>query len=162
MQIRTLSRCSATLTTRACSGRPHTVLIPGALGTAAAPSQRRHRACPWMDTRKTPEQRAHELITAMTLDQKIHDGPRSTAVDAPLRHRRPRRRRRRSCASPTSYLSDAGPGVGGEQQIDTTTFPSAIAQAATLGPGAGARASAQRVGEEAWHKGINVMLGAGR
>src|SRR4051812_11916076 len=116
-------------------------------------------SCPWMKKGASPEQRANELVAAMTLDQKIHqlhqsDPPWLTHygmaghVDATP-----------ELCIPELALSDAGSGVAGEQ-IGTTTFPSGVAQAAMFDP-ALERRFGQAVGEEAWNKGINVMLGPG-
>jgi beta-glucosidase len=60
---------------------------------------------------------------------------------------------------PTLVLSDAGSGVAGLQQ-GTTTVPSGVAQAATWNPEL-ERRFGEAIGQEAWNKGINVMLGPG-
>jgi beta-glucosidase len=115
--------------------------------------------CPWMQAGKSPEQRANELIAAMTLDQKIHQVHQSdppwmfyfgTAghVDG-----------NPDLCIPTLVLSDAGSGVAGMQQ-GTTTFPSGVAQAGTWNPGL-ERQFGEAMGQEAYDKGINVMLGPG-
>jgi beta-glucosidase len=116
--------------------------------------------CPWMNKAgKTPVQRANELIRAMSLDQKIHQVTYSSPawfayygmaghVDATP-----------ELCIPLLGLSDAGSGVAGEQ-TGTTTFPSGVGQAATWNP-ALEQQFGKAVGEEAWNKGINVMLGPG-
>ena len=115
--------------------------------------------CPWMASGKSPEQRAGELIAAMSLDQKIHQVHQSdppwmfyygTAghIDG-----------NPDLCIPTLVLSDAGSGVAGLQQ-GTTQFPSGVAQAATWNPGL-QRRFGEAVGAEAWNKGINVMLAPG-
>src|SRR3954469_16438125 len=124
----------------------------------AAPAQSGSN-CPWMQGNKTAEGRADELVKAMTLDQKIHEvtwsnppgvfywGPAGHVDGTP------------SLCIPTLVLSDAGSGVAGMQN-GTTTFPSGVAQAATWDPALERRFGAS-LGEEAWNKGINVMLGPG-
>jgi beta-glucosidase len=115
--------------------------------------------CPWMKPGQPAEQRANELIAAMTLDQKIHQVHQSdppwmfywgTAghIDGTP-----------ELCIPTLVLSDAGSGVAGMQQ-GTTTFPSGVAQAATWDP-ALERSFGAAMGQEAYDKGINVMLGPG-
>src|SRR3954453_4389100 len=126
---------------------------------AGAASADQATGCPWMDAGKSPEQRANELIAAMTLDQKIHQVHQSdppwllyygTAghIDGTP-----------ELCIPTTVLSDAGSGVAGVQQ-GTTTFPSGVAQAAMWDP-ALERSFGEAMGQEAWNKGINVMLGPG-
>src|SRR4051794_24377012 len=115
--------------------------------------------CPWMQGNKTAEGRADELVKAMTLDQKIHEVTWSNPpwmfyygtaghVDGTP-----------SLCIPTLVLSDAGSGVAGMQN-GTTTFPSGVAQAATWDP-ALERRFGESLGQEAWNKGINIMLGPG-
>src|SRR4051812_43545069 len=116
-------------------------------------------SCAWMQGNKTAEQRADELIKAMTLDQKVHqvtwgDPPwmfyYGTAghIDGTP-----------SLCIPTLVLSDAGSGVAGMQN-GTTTFPSGVGQAATWNPEL-ERRFGESLGQEAWNKGINIMLGPG-
>src|SRR4051794_30945739 len=116
-------------------------------------------SCPWMDKAKTPEQRADMLIHAMTLEQKLHETTFSEPqwfahygsaghVDGDA-----------SLCLPDINMSDAGSGVVGLQQ-GTTVFPSGIAQAAMWDPSM-ARRFGKALGEEAFAKGINVMLGPG-
>src|SRR3954469_9887750 len=124
----------------------------------AAPAQSGSN-CPWMQGNKTAEGRADELVKAMTLDQKIHEVTWSNPpwmfyygtaghVDGTP-----------SLCIPTLVLSDAGSGVAGLQN-GTTMFPSGVAQAATWDP-ALERRFGESLAQEAWNKGINVMLGPG-
>ncbi len=112
-----------------------------------------------MDSAKSPEQRADLLVKAMSVDQKLHmttfsDPPWFTHygtaghVDAIP-----------ELCVPEINMSDAGSGVVGLQQ-GTTVFPSGIAQAAMWDP-AMAGKFGKALGEEAFAKGINVMLGPG-
>src|SRR3954453_1236120 len=124
-----------------------------------AHAQQQHPTCPWIQGAKTPEQRAGELIKAMSFDQKLHQVTFSNPpwffhygtaghIDATP-----------ELCIPEINLSDAGSGVAGMQQ-GTTTFPSGVAQAAMWDP-ALSRAFGEAMGQEAWNKGINVMLGPG-
>src|SRR3954453_3699910 len=130
--------------------------------------------CPWMQAGKTPEQRADELIHAMTLDQKIHQVTFSTPQWFAYYGTAGHIDGTPALCIPTLVLSDAGPpalstpprvpprpgpGVAGLQQ-GTTTFPSGVAQAAMWDP-ALERRFGEAMGQEAWNKGINVMLGPG-
>src|SRR3954465_12343368 len=131
-----------------------------AAGGQAAPARAQSSAsCPWMDAGKTPEQRADLLNGAMTLDQKLHETTYSNPpwfthygtaghVDGDP-----------SLCLPDINMSDAGSGVVGGQQ-GPTVFPSGIAQTAMWDPQLSFRFG-QAVGQEAFAKGINVMLGPG-
>src|SRR4051812_5525589 len=129
------------------------------LMSAAPGAHAQNASCPWMQGAKTPEQRAGELIAAMSLDQKIHQvtftNPPWMAYYGTAGHidGTP------ELCIPTLVLSDAGSGVAGTQQ-GTTTFPSGVAQAATWNP-ALEHQFGEALGQEAWNKGINVMLGPG-
>jgi beta-glucosidase len=129
------------------------VALVGGAGAAHAAD------CPWMQPGKSPERRASELIGAMSLDQKIHQVHQSNPpwffyygtaghIDATP-----------ELCIPALVLSDAGSGVAGLQQ-GTTTFPSGVGQAATWNP-ALERKFGEAMGQEAYDKGINVMLGPG-
>jgi beta-glucosidase len=129
------------------------VLFGGAAAQAQAAS------CPWMNTNKTPLERADLLISAMSLSQKLHETTFSNPpwfthygtaghVDGDP-----------SLCLPDINMSDAGSGVVGLQQ-GTTIFPSGIAQAATWDPSLSTRFG-EALGQEAFSKGINVMLGPG-
>ena len=143
------------MTTRNLLGTTIAALLLWAAPAAHAQSA----SCSWMQTSKTPEQRADELIKAMSLDQKIHQvtfsNPPWMAYYGTAGHidGTP------ELCIPTLVLSDAGSGVAGTQQ-GTTTFPSGVAQAATWNP-ALERQFGEALGQEAWNKGINVMLAPG-
>jgi beta-glucosidase len=126
---------------------------PTATAAAAGP------CAAWMDTGKSPEQRADALVAAMSTDQKMHmltfsDPPwflwfgtagHITAID--------------ELCIPDLVLSDAGSGVAG-MQFGTTTFPSGVAQASMWDPQM-QRTIGRTIGAEAHAKGINVMLAPG-
>src|SRR4051794_19392708 len=136
----------------------HVLVLAVAAVLLAAPTA--HAAdCPWMQAGKTPEQRADELIHAMTLDQKIHQVTFSTPQWFAYYGTAGHIDGTPALCIPTLVLSDAGSGVAGLQQ-GTTTFPSGVAQAAMWDP-ALERRFGEAMGQEAWNKGINVMLGPG-
>src|SRR3954471_12449827 len=129
-----------------------TPALVGAGGSAAGAAQ-----CPWMDRHKSPDARAHELVKAMTLDQKIAElygrGDLTyygAANDIPAVP---------ALCIPELVFNDAGAGVGDAQTL-TTAFPDGITQAASWDPAMQRRVGAA-VGWEAWHKGIDVQLAPG-
>src|SRR4051794_15250002 len=136
----------------------------GVLASAAAPTltgtagpAAQAASCPWMSTHKSPDERARELVHAMTLDQKVaelygrgdftHYG---TANDIPAVP---------ALCIPELVFNDAGAGVG-DGQTGTTAFPDGITQAASWDRDMQRRVGAA-VGWEAWHKGIDVQLAPG-
>ena len=130
-------------------------LVVGGLGSGGSAAGA--AGCPWMDRSKSANERAHELVKAMTLDQKIAElygrGDLSyygAANDIPAVP---------ALCIPELVFNDAGAGVADGQQF-TTAFPDGIAQAASWD-----RTMQQRVGAaigwEAWHKGIDVQLAPG-
>jgi beta-glucosidase len=128
------------------------VLAVAPVGNAVADTG----ACPWLDSTQSPDQRAGELLAAMTIDEKIamvHGvdfGYFGTAGHIPGNAR---------LCIPELLLNDAGAGVG-DAQVNTTAFPAGIAQAASWDPQLQRRFGAA-LGWEAWHKGIGVMLAPG-
>jgi len=114
-------------------------------------------ACPWMDATKSPDVRASELVSAMTLDQKVaelygrgeapaYGGANEIPAVAAL-------------CIPELIFNDAGAGVG-DSQLNTTAFPDGIAQVASWDP-AMQRGVGAAIGWEAWHKGVAVQLAPG-
>ena len=147
--MRTRARSAAILATAL-------VALAAASGSASAAQAN----CPWMkDANATPDARAHQLLAAMSTDQKIsrltyslppwftYFGTAGHLDGIP------------ALCIPTLNLSDAGSGVVG-LQIQTTVFPSGVAQASAFDPVL-QRRFGKAVGEEAFNKGINVMLGPG-
>jgi beta-glucosidase len=135
------------------------VLI-GAVWTAAVPAAHAATAqCPWMDATQSPDQRAGELVGAMTLDQKLsmlHSAePDMLAYYGTAGHVAAIP----GLCVPDLVLNDAGAGVG-DGQVNATAFPAGIAQAASWDPNVQQQFGAG-LGWEAWHKGINVMLAPG-
>jgi len=110
-----------------------------------------------MNRHKTPDARAHELVHAMTLDQKVAElygrgdlKYYGTANDIPAVP---------SLCIPELVFNDAGAGVG-DGVVGTTAFPDGITQAASWDPDMQRRVGAA-IGWEAWHKGIDVQLAPG-
>lgn len=117
----------------------------------------------WMDTTKTPDQRAHALLGAMTQADKLaltnapaQYGPIGWAhygvagyIPSPDT----------SLCIPDLVLNDAGQGVG-DFMTGTTAFPAPIAQAASWDPSAQQTFGAA-LGAQAFAKGVNVQLAPG-
>ena len=114
---------------------------------------------PWMDTGKSPEQRAEELLQAMNQVQKfkvlVYARPPWFTYYGTAGHTQAIP----ELCVPSVVLSDAGSGVAG-LQLGTTLFPSGIAQASSWNP-VMQRAVGHAIGEEAYSKGINGMLAPG-
>ncbi|HEU5034297.1 MAG TPA: glycoside hydrolase family 3 C-terminal domain-containing protein [Mycobacteriales bacterium] len=128
---------------------------PAVLAPSGAPVQA--ASCPWMDRHKSPAQRAHELVAAMTLDQKIaelygrgdftHYGAANDIPAVP------------ELCIPELVFNDAGAGIG-DAQTNTTAFPDGITQTASWDRDMQRRLGAA-IGWEAWHKGVDVQLAPG-
>ncbi|MEU4690479.1 glycoside hydrolase family 3 C-terminal domain-containing protein [Actinoplanes sp. NPDC023714] len=149
--------------------RRHSVSIAAALLTTlplavaapatAHPATASHpSACPWMDTRKSADQRATLLLKASTLDQKLRwlvehaaNNPAQTVfsgVTYPAQ----------VPCTPTVTYTDGPDGVRGTGGV--TAFPAPISQAATWS----VRLSEQKgraLADEAFGKQKNVVLGPG-
>jgi beta-glucosidase len=117
--------------------------------------------CPWLKSGRSPNRRAHQLVAAMTLAQKISMVTGESATNA---------RSTNSGAAgviaaipslcvPALVLNDATAGVG-DQQSETTAFPDSIALTAAWNP-ALAQRYGRTLGRESFTKGVNVMLGPG-
>ena len=111
--------------------------------------------CPWMDATRTPDDRAHLLLAAMTVDDKIamvhqkdpiftHYGVSGYIPANP------------ALCLPELVLNDAGQGVGDAVPF-TTAFPAPISQAASWDPAA-QTALGNKLGAQAYTKGVNVQL----
>jgi len=125
-----------------------------------APASHATARCPWMSTAMSPDARTQLLVSAMTVQDKL---ALVTGVDvaspqwAPLAGHavgyvpgNPR-----LCIPPLT-LNDGGAGVS-DAQVGTTAFPAPIAQAATWDT-LRARTLGDALGQEAWGKGIDVLL----
>jgi beta-glucosidase len=131
---------------------------------------------PWLDARRSPDERATLAVAAMTLDEKIgllhgpmalpwiaHDGrhvdvPADAILAAGFVPGISR------LGIPALYETDASLGVANPNGIRpgdvATALPAGIALAATFDPSLSYRAGAL-VGAEARAKGFNVLLGGG-
>jgi beta-glucosidase len=111
----------------------------------------------WMDTTKTPDQRAQALLPAMTTDDKIvllHNAEWMTGQAYGSAGHIPGNA---ALCLPDLYFNDAGQGVTGIHGGNTTAFPAGISQASSWNP-ALQRQFGESIGWEAWHKGGNVQL----
>ena len=117
----------------------------------------------WMDTSKTPDQRAAALLAAMSQSEKLamttapnpygsvawaHDGV-AGYIPSP----------NTALCIPDLVLNDAGQGVG-DFMTGTTAFPAPIAQAASWDPVA-QETFGSALGGQAFAKGVNVQLTPG-
>src|SRR3954469_15715811 len=129
--------------------------IAAALLQPPVETARAATACPWMDAKKSPNERAQMLVKAMSIDDEIamvhqsapiwsHYGAAGYVAGNP------------SLCIPDLVLNDAGQGVG-DQEVNTTAFPSGIAQASSWDRPM-QRQLGRAIGNEAWHKGINLQL----
>ncbi|MFL5822740.1 MAG: beta-glucosidase family protein [Solirubrobacteraceae bacterium] len=111
--------------------------------------------CPWLRGRATPTQRAHAVLRAMTLDDKIamvHQPDPIWSHYGVAGYIPPNSR----LCIPDLMLNDAGSGVG-DMETGTVAFPVPIAQASSWDTTL-QRQFGRRLGWEAWHKGVNVQL----
>jgi beta-glucosidase len=138
--------------------------IAGAVSVASV-GQAAGQKCPWMAVSKSPRTRAHELLAAMTLGDKIqmvtgqYSGPNAASGSSnPIGAASYIEANPKLCIpalSPTDNIN----GVG-DQMTGTTAFPDSIALTATWDP-ALTQHYGQTLGEEAFKKGVNVLLGPG-
>ena len=110
---------------------------------------------PWMDTHKSPDERAAALLPQLTLDEKMQ--LMHTVSDAT--HSREVLAIDRLCV-PALLMNNgpAGVGSGGPVQPSTTALPAPIGQAATFDPDA-ARRYGTVEGRDTWDTGRNLMEG---
>ena len=131
--------------------------LAAAIGASigAHPTAARADGCPWLGSSQSADARAHQVVAAMTLDDKLamvrqpdpvwtHYGVAGYIPPNP-----------RLCI-PDLLLNDAGAGVGDQTQ-NTLAFPAPIAQAASWDRSL-QRDFGRALGWEAWHKGVNVQL----
>jgi beta-glucosidase len=132
-------------------------LVCGLLGRSA-PARAAGPCDAWMNTSKTPAQRAQALLAAMTNDDKIkltYQNDTIWTYYGVAGHVGPNA----ALCIPDLVLNDAGQGVGDQMQL-STAYPSPIAQTASWDRVAQTRMG-ERLGWEAWHKGVNVQLAPG-
>ena len=135
------------------------VAVIGGMGNT--PSRALAATCPWMSPAQSPAQRTSELLGAMSLSDKVqmvtgtgefnpasaNPAAASTIAANP------------ALCIPALVLNDATNGVGDQQQL-TTAFPDSIGLAASWDPGLSQQYGAA-LGQEAFAKGVNVLLGPG-
>src|SRR5207237_1064242 len=92
--------------------------LAGGLAASSRPAEARPAACTWLDATKTPDQRASELLAAMTIDDKVkliyqndtiwtyYGVAGHVGANAAL-------------CIPDLVLNDAGQGVGDQMQATT-------------------------------------------
>lgn len=160
----TVSRRRAAVALAVAAGLAVPALQTAAAGRSAAPaapapSYAPH--CPWLRGHASPNRRAHELVSAMSLRQKIgmvsgqppaqqtetNSGAAGVIAAIP------------SLCVPALVLNDASAGIG-DEQVNTTAFPDSIALTAAWDRGL-ARRYGRVLGREAFVKGVNVLLGPG-
>jgi len=126
--------------------------VLAAIGWTATGSPALAAGQPWQNAAQTPQQRADELLGAMTLAEKItmmHGGaqcPWGVCVDANTR-----------LGIPQLRLQDGPAGVA-DGAGGVTQLPAPVAGAATWDTGLMGQYG-QVVGAEEWGKGANVVLG---
>ena len=132
--------------------------IPLVASPAGSPARADLMSCgQWMNPNQTPDARAAELLKAMTLDQKIQMVHQALAdvvgsfgaagFVPPIP----------SLCVPALVLNDAGSGLG-DAQVGITSYPAAISQASSWDPQLQSQLGAS-LGQEAFAKGVNVLLG---
>jgi beta-glucosidase len=118
-------------------------------------------SCPWMNAGQTAAQRTSELLGAMSLSDKIQmvtgEGEFNPATANP--EAAGNIAANPALCIPALVLNDATAGVGDQQQL-TTAFPDSIAVTSAWDPSLAQQYGAA-LGQEAFAKGVNVMLGPG-
>ena len=129
---------------------------------------------PWLDSALSPDARAEQLITAMTLDEKIQTVFAYFSTEfSPKKFTPPKEGRPDSAGYvpgiarlglPPQWQSDAGVGVAtqaaSKQPYERTSLPSGLATTATWNPKL-AFAGGAMIGGEARSTGFNFLLAGG-
>jgi len=153
------------MTARLFRSRATALLLAAAFAAAVLPvglkpvDARAAGCSAWMDTTKTPDQRAQALLAAMTQADKLaltqdqgliwsHYGVAGYIASPDT-----------NLCIPDLVLNDAGQGVG-DQMTGTTAFPSPISQSASWDPAA-QQVFGAALGAQAHAKGVNVQLTPG-
>jgi beta-glucosidase len=116
----------------------------------------------WMNTRSSPTARAHALLAAMTLQDKVNLVTGDTGVpeaDYPNYGAAGVVFGNSALCIPPLVLNDAAAGIG-DTQVLTTAFPDGVTQASTWDVPL-LRSYGDVLGKEAFAKGVNVLLGPG-
>ena len=126
---------------------------------AAASSSAASSACPWLNRHQSPARRTSELLSHMSLDDKIQQVTGSSYSDQTNHGAAGIISANARLCIPALVLNDAGAGMGDQQQF-VTAFPDEIAQTASWDRRLTARYG-RTLGTEAFTKGINVVLAPG-
>jgi beta-glucosidase len=129
--------------------------VAGAARSDQAHAQTPAACAAWMDASKSPDARAHALVAHMSIDDKITMVHQAQPIWAHYGAAGYIPGNANLCI-PDLVLNDAGQGVG-DQEANTTAFPSGIAQASSWDPTL-QRQLGKAIGHEAFDKGINVQL----
>jgi beta-glucosidase len=131
------------------------------MGITAGQATATAATCPWMNPGQSPAERTSELLGAMSLADKIQmvTGTGEFNPTAANPEAASTIAANPSLCIPALVLNDAGNGVGDQQQL-TTAFPDSIALASSWDPGL-AQKYGSVLGQEAFAKGVNVLLGPG-
>ncbi|MFN2540204.1 MAG: beta-glucosidase [Mycobacteriales bacterium] len=122
-------------------------VVPGSASSTAA--------CPWVGSAAAPATKASQVVSRMTLGEKVQlvSGATNHGPSAGLVKGVPR------LCIPDLVLNDASAGLG-NRQTGTTAFPDEIGQAATWDSSLQA-SMGRALGIEAVAKGVNVVFGPG-
>src|SRR4051812_6713922 len=132
------------------------ILTAGGAQTSNRASAQAPSPCAaWMDTTKSPDQRAHALLAKMSLDDKIQMVSQNVPIWAHYGAAGEIAGNADLCI-PDLVLNDAGQGVDA-RQVHNTAFPGSIAPAASWDRTL-QRKFGKALGHEAFEKGINVQL----
>jgi beta-glucosidase len=115
-------------------------------------------SCPWMNSSLSATRRAHMLLGAMSMSDKIAMTYQKYPLDYHYGAAGYIPGNSNLCI-PDLVFNDAGQGVG-DGQSGTTAFPAPIAQSSTWNPTLQYQFGAA-LGQEAWAKGIDVQLAPG-
>lgn len=131
------------------------------VGMGITPGQAAAATCPWMNAAQSPAQRTSELLGTMSLSDKIQmvTGTGEFNPTAANPEAASTIAANPALCIPALVLNDATNGVGDQQQL-TTAFPDSITLAAAWDPALGQQYGAV-LGQEAFAKGVNVLLGPG-
>ncbi|WP_407918089.1 glycoside hydrolase family 3 C-terminal domain-containing protein, partial [Kitasatospora sp. NE20-6] len=133
----------------ALAGSVAALLVAGALAALGAPAQAADQ--PWTNAAQTPEQRADELLAAMTQAEKLtmlHGGPSCGYAGCVPANTR--------LGIPALHFQD-GPVGAGDGLTGVTQMAAPVAGAASWDPEL-MRQYGQVLGAEQWGKGTNVVL----
>jgi beta-glucosidase len=138
------------------------VVLAAGLATGSSPARAAGQCGAWMNQHRSPSERAHSLLHAMDLSDKINMVTGSTGnptVSYPNYGSAGVVSALPALCVPALVLNDAAAGIG-DTQILTTAFPDGVTQAATWDPRL-LRELGNVLGAEAFAKGVNVLLGPG-